>query len=228
MIHLKSVTRFATVFQAAVLTVVVAFSSVWPVQTAQAEYRVTCESDNNMRRYCRTSTSGGVHLQTQLSKASCHQGSTWGYDSRGIWVSNGCRAIFKTGSDSYNYDHHDDHESSKAAAAVAGIALLAAGAAAAHKAHEDRRDDRYDDDYYEYRPNDYDMHYYNNRGQRNINITCESMNDRYNYCRAPIHHSHVRMVRRFSDSGCTFNRDWGYDQRGIWVENGCRASFEVE
>ena len=56
----------------------------------------------------------------------------------------------------------------------------------------------------------------------------ESINDRYNYCRAPIHRSHVRMLRRHSDSGCTYDRDWGYDSRGVWVENGCRATFEIE
>jgi vacuolar-type H+-ATPase subunit E/Vma4/outer membrane lipoprotein SlyB len=54
-----------------------------------------CESENDARKYCRADTSGGVRLSREISDAACTQGSTWGYTSRGVWVSNGCRADFE-------------------------------------------------------------------------------------------------------------------------------------
>lgn len=188
---------------------------------------ITCESDSNQYKQCRANTRGGVTLQTQLSRAPCTRHSTWGYNDRFIWVSNGCRAVFRVGSDS----HRSDDKSDDAAAAVAGIALLALGAAAVHEAHENRerreeraRDDRYNYNY-NYEPRRYQDHY-----QRHYvdTVNCASNNNRYNYCRANINHGHVRLVRRYSDSSCRYGDDWGYDRRGIWVENGCRATFEVE
>ncbi len=35
------------------------------------------------------------------------------------------------------------------------------------------------------------------------------------------------MVRQFSRSACRQNDTWGYDARGIWVDRGCGADFEV-
>jgi vacuolar-type H+-ATPase subunit E/Vma4 len=54
-----------------------------------------CESENGVRKYCRADTGGGVRLSRQISEADCIQGSTWGYTSRGVWVSNNCRADFE-------------------------------------------------------------------------------------------------------------------------------------
>ena len=56
---------------------------------------VTCSSDNGQRVYCNAGTQGGVRLVRQISGSPCTEGSTWGYDSRGIWVDRGCRAEFE-------------------------------------------------------------------------------------------------------------------------------------
>jgi len=61
-----------------------------------------CASDDMRRHYCSTNTGGGVQLMRQRSDASCVQGSTWGYDRRGIWVDRGCRADFAVGTGSGN------------------------------------------------------------------------------------------------------------------------------
>lgn len=222
---LRSMTT-GVVSTALVLTIGVIGAAV-PV-TAEASTQVTCQSTGNNRSFCRIDTSRGVHLQTQLSKADCRRGSSWGTNSRGVWVSNGCRAVFRTDSNTYSNSHHSSHDDDKAAAAVAAVALLAVGAAAAHERHEDRNRDRYGDDYHSYSNNNYNAYSYNNRRNRNFAVTCESMNNHYQYCRAPVHHNSVRMVRRLSSSGCEFHRDWGYDRNGIWVENGCRATFEID
>lgn len=182
---------------------------------------VTCESQHNNYRHCPAYTRGGVTLQTQLSHSGCYQGNTWGYDNRGVWVSNGCRAVFRVGSD--NYRHSD--KSDDAAAAVAGIALLALGAAAAHEAHE-RHEDRQYDDHYEY---DYNRQHYANHYQDHYvdSVNCSSENNRYNFCRANVRNARVDLVRQHSKSACRHGSDWGYDRRGIWVDNGCRATFEI-
>lgn len=58
---------------------------------------VVCESDYNSRHRCDVDTQWGVRLSRQLSKTSCILNRTWGYDSRGIWVRDGCRAEFILG-----------------------------------------------------------------------------------------------------------------------------------
>ena len=56
--------------------------------------QMTCASDDGRRHYCPVNTSRGVRLVNQRSKTACVQGSTWGYDHRGVWVDRGCRADF--------------------------------------------------------------------------------------------------------------------------------------
>jgi hypothetical protein len=55
---------------------------------------ISCSSNDGRRAYCDVDTRGGVRLVRQISGSSCQQGSTWGYDSRGVWVDRGCRAEF--------------------------------------------------------------------------------------------------------------------------------------
>lgn len=57
-------------------------------------------------------------------------------------------------------------------------------------------------------------------------ILCESVKHDYRYCRARTE-NRVNLKRRLSDAPCIFNRTWGYDNRGVWVAEGCRAEFEV-
>jgi Protein of unknown function (DUF3011) len=56
---------------------------------------LTCSSDDESRVYCDADTRGGVRLVRRISDSACRQGSTWGYDSRGVWVDKGCRAEFE-------------------------------------------------------------------------------------------------------------------------------------
>ena len=59
--------------------------------------RVRCESRDRRTEFCGVDTRGGVRLVRQMSDHRCVRGSTWGADSRGIWVSQGCRAEFEVG-----------------------------------------------------------------------------------------------------------------------------------
>jgi hypothetical protein len=105
---------------------------------------ITCESLDGRERFCSANTRGGVYLSTQLSRNGCHQGETWGYDRRGIWVSGGCRAQFQTGyggssnwhQDNGYYsdrDRSDTSDGAKAAIAIGAILGAVAIASAASK-----------------------------------------------------------------------------------------------
>ncbi len=59
-----------------------------------AQSTVTCTSNGNARQECRADTRNGVLLQHERSNGVCQQGSTWGYNRRGIYVSGGCSAEF--------------------------------------------------------------------------------------------------------------------------------------
>ena len=57
-------------------------------------------------------------------------------------------------------------------------------------------------------------------------ITCSSDDGKRNYCNANTH-GNVRMINQRSGSACVEGQTWGYDNRGIWVDRGCRADFVI-
>lgn len=190
--------------------------------TAQA-YSLVCESIDNGQHYCPADTSGGVMLSVQHSKASCRQGSSWGYDSRGIWVSNGCRAQFDLG------EHRTSHSSSNDSKAAAALAIGLIGAAAIASRHDHDHDDRNRDyDNYNY---GYDYNYRPYEHQRSFDagdhLTCESSDDRYTRCPANLRHAEVDIQRQLSKTACRLGQNWGWDAGGIWVNGGCRAVFSI-
>ncbi|HEX8359431.1 MAG TPA: DUF3011 domain-containing protein [Longimicrobium sp.] len=64
---------------------------------AEAQQTFTCESRGFDATRCNVDIRGGVRLVRQLSSAPCERGRSWNADSRGIWVSRGCRAQFQVG-----------------------------------------------------------------------------------------------------------------------------------
>jgi hypothetical protein len=95
--------------------------------------QLSCSSTNYRYQYCRADTRNAVRLVRQESKTSCVQGSSWGYDGRGIWVDNGCAATFE-----YGYGKHKD-DTGKVVAGVAALAILGAIAASSNDRAERRR-----------------------------------------------------------------------------------------
>jgi Protein of unknown function (DUF3011) len=62
--------------------------------------------------------------------------------------------------------------------------------------------------------------------QRQI-ISCSSDDMKRNYCDADVRGG-VQLVKQRSEAPCVFNRTWGFDNdRGIWVDRGCRADFQL-
>src|SRR6185369_16526367 len=67
-----------------------------PPQTIVAA-RITCSSKPGERQHCPADTSKGVALTRSSGEAPCLLGKSWGYDDRGVWVSDGCTGEFVVG-----------------------------------------------------------------------------------------------------------------------------------
>lgn len=65
-----------------------------------------------------------------------------------------------------------------------------------------------------------------NAEARSRHVTCESRNQRYQFCRIDTRGG-VQLQRQLSNAACRKNQTWGYDRNGIWVDRGCRAEFRV-
>ena len=57
-----------------------------------------------------------------------------------------------------------------------------------------------------------------------ITITCSSSNGKRVYCPANTSRG-VQLKNQRSGSPCVQGQTWGFDNRGIWVDRGCRADF---
>lgn len=57
-------------------------------------------------------------------------------------------------------------------------------------------------------------------------VTCESRDGRRTYCDSNTR-GDVFLIRQLSRSECIEGESFGYDQRGIWVDLGCRGEFEI-
>jgi hypothetical protein len=64
---------------------------------ASAQQVITCEANNNNRKYCGSYRPDEISLQRQISGSPCIEGRTWGVDRSGLWVEQGCRAVFNIG-----------------------------------------------------------------------------------------------------------------------------------
>ncbi len=60
-------------------------------------YPVGCNSSRSRYNKCPMDTRGGVRLVKQISRSSCVEGQTWGWDQEGVWVDKGCSGEFIAG-----------------------------------------------------------------------------------------------------------------------------------
>src|SRR5690349_16432517 len=56
-------------------------------------------------------------------------------------------------------------------------------------------------------------------------IACSSDNGQRRYCKADTSRG-VRLIRQVQGDGCR-TVTWGYDTRGVWVDRGCQAEFDL-
>ncbi len=136
----------------------------------------------------------------RLDDCRCRKGRDWGYTRDGVWVDNGCNAVFKivVGDTYRRYDDDRRYRDDR---------------------YKDRRYDSRDRYGQERRYGRYDSY------EKRDTIACSSFDRRYAVCRLPHGAREVRITKRWSDAGCRKGKDWGVRRDGIWVDNGCRASF---
>jgi hypothetical protein len=56
-------------------------------------------------------------------------------------------------------------------------------------------------------------------------VKCESKDGRRSVCDVDLRGYRISDVREMSRTDCDIGRNFGYDDRGVWVDNGCRAEF---
>ncbi|MCU1249826.1 MAG: hypothetical protein JWQ49_2855, partial [Edaphobacter sp.] len=64
------------------------------------------------------------------------------------------------------------------------------------------------------------------QGQGQGTIRCSSDNGKRNWCDIGNARD-AQLVNQVSGSPCIRGNTWGIDQRGLWVDNGCRADFAI-
>jgi hypothetical protein len=72
-----------------------------------------------------------------------------------------------------------------------------------------------------------DRNYDNGGGQSGRTVYCASDDGRRHHCDAETR-SGVSLARQKSGSPCDRDSTWGVDDRGIWVDRGCRADFRLD
>ena len=168
---------------------------------------IACNSDDEKRHSCAADTRGGVRLQSQQSGSPCTEGYSWGYDNQSIWVDHGCRANFAIGGGRRGYNNPNNPNNRNSGRNRGEQNGNNQGG------QDQNRDNR-------------DRGYGNNGNGQTQTITCNSNDEKRHSCAADTRGG-VRLQSQQSGSPCTEGYSWGYDDRGVWVDHGCRASFAV-
>jgi hypothetical protein len=202
--------------------------------------RITCSSNDGKRNWCDIGGRRDAQLVRQISGSACIQGQTWGVDGRGLWVDRGCRAEFVIG---------------RAVAPVPSVITCSSNDGRRNWCDTGgRRDVRLSRQISGSACIQGSTWGVDNRGvwvdrgcraefvfggggggggyrppppppQPQI-ITCSSNNGKRNWCDTGGRRD-IRLSRQISGSPCVQGNTWGVDNRGLWVDNGCRAEFRV-
>lgn len=210
---------------------------------------VRCESRDYRQVYCDIDARGGVRIVDQLSDTACVQGRTWGWDRRGVWVSGGCRADFTAdgsrgggyGNADRGYDDVVRCESRGYAQVYCdadtrrGVRLVNQLSSTACVEGQTWGADRRGLWVRGGCRGEFEMGRGGIGGGLPLDrpgyagggtVRCESRDNRYRHCPTAIRRE-AQLVRQLSDNDCVFNRSWGYDRNGVWVDRGCRGEFQV-
>lgn len=208
---------------------------------------VTCASDDGKRHYCNMDTRGGVQLSRQISGTNCVQGRSWGYDAQGVWVDKGCRADFIAGGAYGNggygqgpnggqtvtcsSDDGDRHHCDLNTRSGVQLTRQISGTPCIEGQSwgRDMRGIWVDkgcraeftvgNGYGNGNGNGYG--YGQGSGQT---ITCSSDDGERHHCRIDTRGG-VQLTRQISGTPCEQGQSWGYDNKSVWVDHGCRAEF---
>jgi len=207
-----------------------------------------CESDGNRYRQCNVDTRGGVALVRQLSSNRCVEGRSWGYDRGGVWVSDGCRAEFRTGGGGWGNGNgnsgwngsgqvlrcESDNGRQRTCSIPRNSQVQLVRQLSSTRCVEGQNWGRQSGAIWvnrgcrgEFRVGSRgngwnDGGSWQGGGQV---FRCESDNGRTRYCEAGSRR--VSLQRQLSKAPCIEGRSWGTDRRGVWVSQGCRGEFRA-
>jgi hypothetical protein len=225
-------------------------------QDRPSDVTVQCASQDGRRVSCPAKLEGYTFKDLRKrSDAPCEAGRNWGYTERGVWVDNGCRADFEFEYVSGAPGEQSDTYSS--AAADERVVECASDDGRREECGADLRGMRFTDVRQHSRSTcEIGRNFgYNDRGvwvdegcrgefrfraadrfaassdngiseARGRILNCESNDEDYEHCEAPGIVA-ARVANQISRSECVQGTNWGVDDRGIWVDRGCRADFEV-
>lgn len=207
---------------------------------AASAQEIRCQSRNFQYQFC--STSGEVidaTLVRQESQAACIRGRTWGWSSNGVWVSNGCSGTFRvqtfqpmppwSGGDRLFCESRGfRYEFCPVPQRVFDVQLIRQTSQSSCQLGRTWgwRDDGV---------------WVNNGCSGEFRVRtqfspapparpgttfCASRGFRYTFCETgPI--SNAQMITQSSQAPCLRGRSWGTTPTGIWVDNGCAATFRI-
>jgi hypothetical protein len=210
-------------------------------QPGYGQQTVNCSSNNGRKNYCGQFGNRDIRLARQISGTPCVEGNTWGVDQGGLWTDKGCRADFIVGggrppgppppqAQTINCSSNDGRRNWCAIGNSRDVQLVRqiSGSPCV-------RGDTWGID---------NRGLWVDRGCRadfaigrgggygppppppmQI-VTCSSNDGRRNWCDIGNRRD-VRLSRQISGSPCIQGNTWGVDQRGLWVDRGCRADFSV-
>lgn len=216
---------------------------------------LVCSSQGKSLNRCALPRSGKVTLVKQLSLATCKHGKSWGYDRNSVWVKRGCRARFKIGHSHDPNEIIPVKPNSKVKAISRRSPSVRKNNNEVYCASPYRRNHKCKIKIrgkvrliHEF--SSHACHFgkswgFNRKGIwvnkgctglfrilpfptaiQSQSIRCESYELSRRYCKAPFP-GDVQLAVNLAHTDCIPETDWGYDKKGIWVNNGCSAKFKV-
>jgi hypothetical protein len=205
-------------------------------QPGYGQQTVNCSSNDGKRNYC-GQYGNDVRLARQISGSPCVQGQTWGVDRSGLWVDRGCRADFfvagrggGASGQTVSCSSNDGRRNYCGQYGTRDVRLSRQISGSPCVQGQTWGVDR--------------SGLWVDRGCRadffvagggygpppgppppQI-ITCSSNDGRRNWCDAGGRRD-IRLNRQISGSACVEGQTWGVDNRGLWVDRGCRAEFRI-
>ncbi|MGH8106228.1 MAG: DUF3011 domain-containing protein [Arenimonas sp.] len=221
-------------------------TTAWRPREGWIAREVICSSINSQYAECAAPFRGTAIITQQISASACIEGQSWGQRPGYIWVNRGCRARFgivRTSSDNYpdnnrivvcqsNRNRYREcatnirgrvelvRRLNNSRACISGRSwgqrqgmVWVSRGCRAQFAAVNRSGNRDGRDWYR---------------DSNYSVTCSSVNNLMTRCDWDSRYGNPRLVEQLSTQPCINGRNWGYDGRGIWVDQGCRARFSAQ
>jgi hypothetical protein len=214
--------------------------------------RATCESKDERLNQCAMDTRGTVRVVRQISNTRCVENVNWGINSNSVWVKDGCRAEFEStggysgGGGGYNPSGNlptrvtcesEDGRMRECAMNTRGdvriVRQISNTRCVEGRNWGTSRNSVWVKDgcraEFELRSgySGGGNNYPPPSGNLPTRVRCESEGGQKKECDMNTR-GVVRVVQQLSSTRCIEGQNWGRNRTSIWVNNGCRAVFELE